>query len=379
MSGDDAQDRSGRKEYLPRIADSLVQDVLSVLGAVLITGPKWCGKSWTGMQHSRSQLMLGDDKTNKYARLVPDDALSGEHPRLVDEWQDVPQLWDTARRNIDLTGKNGMYIFTGSTMPPMESVNHSGTGRFGRVRMHTMSLYESGDSTGDVSLLKLFQGGELEPSPSKIDYEEIVRLICRGGWPKAAVLDSYPGALRIPSEYIRSVIDSDLSQMTENRMSATITERIIRSIARNVSSTASIATITKDVSDGYGRISEQTIRKYMDSLKNIFILEEQEAWTPKLRSKVRIRSSPKIHLTDPSLAAASLGATPEILKKDPNTAGFMFESLCYRDLCVYSSASGGRVYHYRDSNDLEIDNIVELPDGRWGAFEVKLGDFEVDK
>jgi len=365
------------KMYRPRIVDSRIQMMLAAFGGVLITGPKWCGKSWTGAHHTSSSLLLGVGRTNKYAELSPNDALTGEYPRLVDEWQDIPDLWDYARRRIDWESRKGMYVFTGSSFPKKET-HHTGTGRFARVKMRPMSLFESGDSNGIISLSKLFINPISKPIRSEMDYKKIIRLICRGGWPSTLDFDD-EAALEVPFEYIQSIISTDLSSLTGARKDPDLTGRLLKSLARNSASVVKLTTLTSDVSEDDRSVSEQTVRTYVDSLKQIFLLEEQYAWLPSLRSKTRLRTSPKVHFTDPSLAVAALETTPDILIKDANTAGFFFESLCYRDLCVYASAMKSKVYYYRESNGLEIDNIIERPDGSWGAMEVKLGDFEIDK
>lgn len=376
MNDDDTLRDLIDKMYIPRVVDSGIDTMLSAFGGVLVTGPKWCGKSWTGVHHASSSIMLGTDRANKLARLSPEDALAGRYPRLIDEWQDVPDLWDIARRRIDFENKKGMYIFTGSTVPP--KTHHSGTGRFARMSMKTMSLYESGNSNGSVSLSKLFSEGKVSTTRSRMDYKKIVRLICKGGWPSTSK-DPNDVAVRISEEYVKSIIQTDLSAITGTRKNPVLTERVLRSLARNSASPVKISTLTSDISEEGRPVSDQTIRSYVDSLKDIFMVEEQHIWSPHLRSRTRLRSSPKIHFTDPSLATAVLGITSEALEKDVNTAGLLFESLCYRDISVYASSLYGNLYYYRDSNGLEIDNIIELPDGRWGAMEVKLGDYEVDK
>jgi len=366
-----------KKTYRPRVIDSRINDMLSAFGGVLITGPKWCGKSWTGVNHTSSSIMLGNAIINEYAKLSPEKALAGKYPRLVDEWQDAPELWDAARRRIDFENRKGMYIFTGSSFPKAK-VYHTGTGRFARVEMRTMSMFETGDSNGSISLSKLFSDGRTDPTPSEMDYMKAVRLICRGGWPGSLGVEDRI-AMKTPSEYLRSIVSADLSILTETRKNPAVTERILRSLARSSASEVKMSTIVSDISEDGREVSEQTIRSYIDSLKQIYVVEEQPAWSPSLRSRGRLRTSPKLHLTDPSLAAAALGATPKMLEKDVKTAGLLFESLCYRDICVYSDELGGKVYHYRDNTGLEIDNIMELPDGRWGAAEIKLGHFEIDK
>ena len=351
--------------------------MLSTFGGILITGPRWCGKSWTGVYHTASQIMLGESEANEYAETTPKGALSGEYPRLVDEWQDVPRLWDTARRLIDFENKKGMYVFTGSSFPSGK-VHHSGVGRFAKVEMKTMSSFESGDSNGSVSLSKLFSDCSLDPISSEMNYENAIRLICRGGWPGALGMEDN-AAIKLSEAYVESIITTDLSSLTGIRRNPSVTRRVLRSLARNTATEVKMSTLSADTSEQGRSLSDQTVRSYIDSLKEIYFAEEQYAWVPSLRSRARIRTSPKIHFTDPSLAAAVLGATPKILEKDVRTAGLLFESLCYRDISIYSSEMNGKVYHYRDSNGLEVDNIIEMPDGRWGAIEVKLGDFEIEK
>ncbi|MDR0887678.1 MAG: DUF4143 domain-containing protein [Candidatus Methanoplasma sp.] len=366
---------STSQKYLPRVVDTRVSELLSIFGGVLITGPKWCGKSWTGLHHSKSSFET--DINTDVAKLDPALALKGDVPRLIDEWQDAPKLWDVARRIIDNRAEPGQFIFTGSADPLKGSVSHTGTGRFARVNMRPMSLFESGDSDGHVSLSALFDGVIFESHLSSMDYEKAVRLICRGGWP-SAIGKSYEKAITIPREYVNSVINAEISGTDEKKRDSFIMSLVLRSLARNTATYVRTSVIVEDVSRERN-ISEQTVRDYIGSLRSMFVLDEQEAWSPRLRSRVRIRSLPKRHFTDPSIAVAAMKADAERLMFDPNTAGFLFESLCYRDLCVYSSALGGQVYYYGDNTGLEIDSIVELGDGRWGAIEVKLGVFEFDK
>lgn len=364
-------------EYRPRVIDNRVSSLLTSFGGLLIAGPKWCGKSWTGARYSRSIFFVGDEDSAALASIDPSLALEGEQPRLIDEWQDVPKLWDIARRNIDFSGKRGVYIFTGSTIPREKTTHHSGTGRFAKIRMHTLSLFESGDSDGSVSLSKLFAGDKMKNRKSNIDYRRTVGLICKGGWPTALDMDGQ-AALEIPRRYIESVVDSDLQRLDDKARDRDLLRLALRSLARNSATPAKLSVISKDISTNGGTISDGTIYEYISAFKRIYLIEEQEAWAMSLRSRARIRTSPKRHFTDPSLAAALLNATPDILVKDVRTVGFLFESLCYRDLSVYAAASGGKVYHYHDSSDLEVDNIIELCNGKWGAVEVKLGTSEFD-
>ena len=367
-----------RNFYRPRIIDQLIKEKLSAFGGVQITGPKSCGKSWTGVFHSNSYMFLGEEEINNSVELNPQAALEGEYPHLVDEWQDIPKLWDIARRNIDFKNKKGMYIFTGSTQIPYEKTFHTGIGRFARLQMRTMSLFESGDSNGAVSLSKLFDSGRTDVASSNLDFKKAVNLICRGGWPGALEVDEKE-AFRTSYDYIESLKKVDTSRVDGVRRSSTVMGLVLRSLARNNATSASVPTIAADIRSAGEDISEQTVRSYIEVLKKLFVIEEQEAWHPYVRSKTRIRKTGVRHFIDPSLAAAALGASPNILLKDTKTAGFLFESLCYRDLSAYALASRGRVFHYRDGADLEVDAIVQTEDGRWGAAEVKLGTFEFEK
>jgi len=366
------------RAYRPRVVDDRVSSLLTAFGGLLIVGPKWCGKSWTGIRYSKSIFFTGDEDSAALASLDPSIALEGEQPRLIDEWQDVPKLWDVARRNIDLYGKKGVYIFTGSTVPPLKNTRHSGTGRFAKLRMHSLSLFESGNSSGSVSLSRLFAGDSVRNERSDLDYRKAVDLICRGGWPAALGMDGN-AALEIPHMYIESVIDSDLYHLDGKERDRNLLRLVLESLARNNATSAKLSVISKDISENGGNVSDSAIRDYINAFKKIYMIEEQKAWTTSLRSRARIRTSPKRHFTDPSLAAAVLGATPDILIRDVHTAGFLFESLCYRDLSIYAMALKGNVYQYLDNTGLEIDSIIELSDGRWGAVEVKLGTSEFDK
>ncbi|MDR1404559.1 MAG: DUF4143 domain-containing protein [Candidatus Methanoplasma sp.] len=371
--------KNANSEYRRRLVDERIISMLRAFGGIQITGPKWCGKSWTGMHHAESAVFMDQRASIAKAKLVPYEVLSGKYPILVDEWQYVPELWDAARRKIDTEHKRGMYIFTGSAVPPETEQLHSGTGRFATVEMKTLSSFEAGDSDGSVSLSVIFSSGIETPVPSKIDFPKVTEMICRGGWPDAVWSAGGDGASAAKG-YITSIIESDLSRADGVRRSASTGQTILRSIARNSATQVKASTVRADASTGDGiDVSEQTVRSYTEALKRIYVVCEQEGWKPSLRSKTRIRTSPKIHLTDPSLASAALKASPRLLMDDPGMAGQLFESLCYRDLCVYAHSIGGEVYFYRDEKGLEIDEIIMLDDGRWGAIEVKLGDFEFDR
>ena len=367
-----------KKDYRPRIVDEKLKTVLSVFGGVLITGPKWCGKSWTASNQAESEIFIDMEDNKKKALLMPDVILDGAPPRLIDEWQDAPILWDAARRMIDKEHRPGMFIFTGSAVPAKEKPSHTGTGRFARMRMRPLSLFESGISSGKASLTFLFDGEGFEPCPSEMNYMKALRLICTGGWP-ASFWVPEERAPFIAREYMNMVINEDINRTDEIKRDTALVSLFIRSLARNSATSVKATRIKADISEREGGdISDQTVRNYYETLKKIFVIEEQDAWAPSLRSRKRIRTTPKRHFADPSLAAAALDATPEILSGDIKTAGFLFESLCFRDISVYMDALGGAVYHYHDFDDLEADAILQLPDGRWAAVEVKLGEFEFD-
>ncbi|MCL1978660.1 MAG: DUF4143 domain-containing protein, partial [Methanomassiliicoccaceae archaeon] len=335
-------------------------------------GPKWCGKSWTGMYHSNSYFLVDEEDNADYANRHPKEALKGDAPRLIDEWQIVPKLWDEARRAVDFSDSFGKFIFTGSTAPPKEKMQHSGIGRFARVTMRPMSLFESGRSSGAVSMAKMFDGTERYEGKSTMNPSEAVRLICRGGWPAGLKLDDDVAAA-IPLNYISMISSADMNRVYGDAWRPSIMRRVIRSLARNNATEAKISTLVSDIANEEEGISEPTAKKYLEILKDLYIIVEQEAWDPSPRSRTFLRTSSKRHFVDPSLAAAALRIGPEKLMADVRLAGFLFESLCYRDLCVYIENSYGNVYHYRDRYNLEVDCIVESGDGKWGAAEVKMG------
>ncbi|MDR0519761.1 MAG: DUF4143 domain-containing protein [Clostridiales Family XIII bacterium] len=366
-----------KKKYRKRVIDSELSDLLKAFGGVLIVGPKWCGKSWTASRQSKSEIFIDMAQNRERALLLPESVLEGETPRLIDEWQDAPILWDAARREIDSRHAPGQFIFTGSTAPPKEKTSHTGTGRFARLRMRTLSLFESGDSTGHVSLKKLFSDGAVSPAASPLDFPGVVALMCKGGWPASFWVDE-EAAYRIPKEYINAIAEVDMSAVDGVAKNPSRVAQFLRSLARNTATEAKMSTIGRDMREDGNDMSGQTVRSYYDALKRLYAVEEQDAWLPSLRSKTRMRTSPKRHFADPSLAVAALGATPSLILQDVRTAGFLFESMCYRDISVYAEAIGGKVFYYRDENGLEADAIIQLPDGRWAAIEVKLGTFEFD-
>lgn len=365
-------------KYRERVIDQLLADKLEAMGAVLIEGPKFCGKTTTGEQQARSVLYMADPATKERNLMLASSnvkrLLAGDTPRLIDEWQIAPQLWDAIRFEVDHRRDDGQFMLTGSAVPADTSkIFHSGTGRFGWIKMRTMSLWESGDSTGDVSLGALFRGGEADGA-SSVTNERLAFLVCRGGWPKASLKKSERAALLEAREYVEAVCRSDISRVDGVQRNAERAFRIMRSYARNQGGQVPVSTILADIGANEGKdVTEFTVQTYLTALKRIFVIEDMAAWSPNLRSKTAIRTSDTRYFTDPSIGAAALGLGPDDLLDDPNTFGLMFETLAVRDLRVYADALDGQVYHYRDKNGLECDAIVHLRNGRYGLVEVKLG------
>ncbi|MDR3284364.1 MAG: DUF4143 domain-containing protein [Treponema sp.] len=367
------------REYRPRVIDEELERNLKAFGGVLLTGPKMCGKTWTGHNHASSSVFIDESDNLQKALLSPELVLAGDTPRLVDEWQEAPALWDKARRMIDSAQRPGLFIFTGSAVPAAGKTFHTGTGRFVHLEMRPMTLFESGDSTGAVSLGALFRGEKITPAPSSLNYQKTIKLMCRGGWPAALWVDE-EAALALPRGYLNMIIESDVSRVDGVSRNPGKVELLFRSLARNSAAMAGASVLLNDMREHEHNagISLESVDSYLNALKQIFVVDEQQAWLPSLRSKTRLRTSPKRHFVDPSLAIAALGATPELLVNDPKTAGFLFESLCYRDLNVYTGSLHGKVFHYRDEKNLEVDAILQLMDGKWAGVEVKLGSFEFD-
>ena len=366
--------------YLPRVADASLERALKGSGAVYITGPKWCGKTATAERHSRSQVYLQDPDRHAsllaLAEVKPSLILEGEEPRLIDEWQEAPQLWDAVRFAVDRGRGRGRFILTGSATPRVRPT-HSGVGRIAPLRMRTMSLYESRESTGAVSLAGLFEGRADVAALADLDVEDIAYVLCRGGWPEAVLEPDEDVALVQARNYIEELVTSDIEEMDGARRSATWLRSIMRSYARNVSCEAALTTIAADMQGEPPSIN--TVSDYVDALARASVVEDLEAWNPRLRSKTAVRTSPTRHFSDPSLAAALLHVTPGSLLSDFNTFGLLFESLCVRDLRVYMDALRGSVYHYRDKTGLEADAVLTLPDGRWAPVEVKMGHGKIDE
>ena len=364
-------------EYKKRIADGLLLRKLAGKGAVLIEGPKWCGKTTTAEQIAKSILYMSQtgmvEQNVRLASLNPKLLLKGDSPRLIDEWQIAPQLWDSVRFESD-HGPLGQFILTGSSVPAdMGKVVHSGTGRIGWLRMRPMSLWESQDSTGEVSLGELFLAPDQVGGINKTDIEQLAFLICRGGWPLAVEMGR-DIALDQAFDYIEAVEKRDISKVDGVERDPVRVHRLLRSLARNQGSQASAGTIRADLEvNESDSLSEDTISSYIKALKEIFVVEDSEAWNPNLRSKTAIRTNDTRYFTDPSIATAALGIGPQDLINDLNTFGLVFETLAVRDLRVYSEALNGKVYHFRDKNGLECDAVVHLRDGRYGLVEIKLG------
>ena len=366
------------KENRKRIVDAILQDKLEAKGAVLIEGPKWCGKTTTAGQKAASILHMDNpvekEQNLALAKINPLRLLIGDTPRLIDEWQLAPALWDTIRYEVDQRAKMGQFILTGSAVPPdTKEITHSGTGRFSWLMMRPMSLFESGESSGEVSLKELFNGNLDVGGENKNDIEKLAFLICRGGWPGAIKLKEKP-ALQQAFDYFDGVVRSDINRADGNNKNEERVKRIMRSFARNQGSQVANTVIASDIlSNDSAGVNEDTVRTYIDSLKKIFVIEDMSAWNPNLRSKSAIRTSDTRYYVDPSIAVASLGIGPDDLLNDLNTYGLFFETLCVRDLRVFAESLDGSVYHYRDNTGLECDAVVHLRNGKYGLIEIKLG------
>lgn len=363
--------------YRPRIVDTALSRKIRGKGAVLIEGPKWCGKTTTAEQISHSILSVDDPsavKTNiTLSEIDPERLLAGEQPRLLDEWQVAPKLWDAVRHYVDHHKGQGQFILTGSSVPTeVSNLIHSGTGRFGWIVMRPMTLFESGDSTGDVSLGELFEDQEITGT-SKIEIERLAFLICRGGWPESVDMEE-DVALDQAFDYIDAVIRADMSRVDNRKRDQQKVRALLRSYARNMGSQISQASLSSEISSNSSSgINEETVSDYLQALRKLYIVEDMKAWNPNLRSKTAIRTSDTRYFVDPSLAAASLRVGPKDLLKDLNTFGFFFETLAVRDLRVYAESLDGDIYHYRDNLGNECDMVIHLRDGRYALIEVKLG------
>ncbi len=371
-----------KEAYIPRIIDRKIDEYLQVFGAVCVEGPKWCGKTWTSLYHCKSMIFIADPAGNfqnrKLAELSPELVLEGDIPRLIDEWQEVPPIWDAVRYKIDQVPQKGQFILTGSATPNHKGILHSGAGRIAKLRMRTMSLYESGDSSGKVSLEKLCHGEMRAEMTGEVSLKKLIELIIRGGWPGAINLSVDQAAL-LPTEYLRAVIDDDVYRIDGIKRNANKMLLLLRSLARNESTTVTNKTLRKDIKEIDDEdIDVETVKEYLDIFDRLFITDNQLPFSTEVRSSVRVKQAVKRHFSDPSLACSLLKMTPEGLLNDLETLGFLFEALCERDLKIYAESFGGTLYHYQDYQDREIDAVIELPNGSWCAFEIKLGAHQID-
>lgn len=371
----------GSDEYMPRIADDLLAAKLRQAGAVVIRGPKWCGKTETALKHSKSALFMQDPdqrmSNQMLAESKPSILLRGEKPRLIDEWQEAPQLWDAVRFSVDRVREIGLYILTGSATPK-EKPRHSGAGRMSFLDMRTMSLYESRESTGEVSLLALFDAPEDIEGVSNSDVETIAFQVARGGWPSAVTMTDQSAAMETAHNYLTAVAEEDISNVDGVSRNPDHARLVMRSFARCVGSQMAVSSMSKMVNAQGSEMSRPTFSAYLGALRNLSIIEDLNAWEPSLRAKARISRTPKRYFADPSLAAAALGASPDTLLKDMPTLGMLYEALCIRDLRVYAQKNHGQVFFYRDNVGLEADAVVALRDGRWGLVEIKLDQSQAD-
>lgn len=366
------------RKYKARIADEILKKRLLGKGAVLIEGPKWCGKTTTAEQIAGSILYMADPEKEKQnrtmAEISPGRLLKGEVPRLIDEWQIAPKLWDAVRFEVDHRDELGQFILTGSAVPASyEEIHHTGTGRFSWILMRPMSLFESLDSNGEVSLKELFEAPEQIDGENHLDLNQLAFLVCRGGWPRAADLDGEI-ALEQAFDYYDAVVKSDISRADGINRNPERVKRLMRSYARNQGSQATNSVLKDDIAaNDADSLDTDTVYSYITALKKIFVIEEMEAWNPNLRSKTAIRTSNTRYFVDPSIAAAALGLGPQDLIADLNTFGLLFETMCIRDLRVFADALNGKVYHYRDKTELECDAVIHLRNGSYGLIEIKLG------
>ena len=365
--------------YYHRIADQLLKFKLESIGAILIEGPKACGKTTTAEQQASSVLYLDNpaerEQNLQLAQTDIQQLLTGPTPRLIDEWQLAPQLWDAIRFEVDHRGYDGQFMLTGSAVPPdMSQVKHSGAGRFGWLTMRPMTLWESGESSGDVSLSSLFADASNVAGTNHLDLQQMAFVACRGGWPKAVIKKTERAALAQIKEYFHAIVQSDLSRVDSINRNAERAQRVMRSYARHQGTQAAISTIKADLhANEATSMSDNTIESYLNAMRKIFIIEDMAAWNPNLRSKTAIRTTDTRYFVDPSIATTALGLAPSDLINDLKTFGLVFETLCVRDLRVYADAMEGKVFHYRDANGLECDTVIHLPNGSYGLAEIKLG------
>lgn len=368
--------------YKPRIIDAKVEQFLQAFGAVCIEGPKWCGKTWTSAYHSQSAVYLADPAGNfqnrRLAEMDPSLILPGDTPRLLDEWQEVPALWDAVRFQVDERAKKGQFILTGSATPQHKGILHSGAGRIARLRMHPMSLFESGKSSGQVSLKALCEG-KLQPAATgDITLEMLIDAILRGGWP-ANQEGTLEQAVLLPKAYLQAVLEDDIYRIDDVKRDKRKMELLLRSLARNESTTVTNRKLKNDIKEKDAEdIDEGTVAAYLEVFSRLFLLDNQKPFDGHIRSSVRVKQAEKRHLADPSLACALLGTGKEALMGDLETLGFMFEALCERDLKIYAESFDAQLYHYQDYQNREIDAVIAMPNGHWNAIEIKLGANQIE-
>jgi len=359
--------------YLKRFADKALQNRLKESGAVLIQGPKSCGKTETAVQASRSLARLDTDtEIRSLMEINPKAALEGAVPRLIDEWQEYPRIWNYVRREVDDKKKKGQFILTGSANPEERARLHSGAGRFSIIKMRPMSLFEKNWSTGEVSLFKIIKGGKPASKQTEFSLEDLAEKTIIGGWPNLIGAGG-KAALRFTQDYIALIAEVDINRFGGKRRDPQKLTRLIQSLARNISTEASLSSLARDTGGDQSKLNEETAAEYLEALERLMVVEHLPAWNTHIRSSDTLRKSPKRHFTDPSLAAGALGITAGKLLGDLNYFGLLFESLVIRDLRIYAEVNDGKVYHYRDSRDMEIDAVIEYPDRTWAAFEVKMG------
>lgn len=363
--------------YLPRLIEKSITESMKTNGCIVIEGPKWCGKSTTSERFAKSVIKLQKPAIYKQYRILADigddNLLSGEKPVLFDEWQKIPELWDYVRNYIDETSGKGLFILTGSAKPIEDKERHSGIGRMKKIIMRTMSLWESNESSGEVSLRNLFDNTKNVSGKNRYQLKDIAHIICRGGFPSAVIEKDKDISLNYAKDYVNTLVSTDITSVDDIKRNPKRARAILKSYARNISTPAKMTTILKDVESNTDTQDIRTINSYIDAFSKLFVIDETESWTPKLRSKTAIRTTSTKHFVDPSIATAILDANPNDLIQDLNTFGLLFENLVIRDLKIYTQSLDGNVYNYRDKSGLEADAVIHLNDGRWGLIEIKLG------
>lgn len=371
------------QNYLPRIIDKTVEIHLNTFGAVCIEGAKWCGKTWTANTHSNSSIYLGDPAGNfqnkSLAKIDPKLVLEGDSPRLIDEWQEVPELWDAVRFEVDQRGKKGQFILTGSATPAQKGILHSGAGRISTLRMRPMSLYESKDSSGQISLEDICNEKYKNIAIDEVSLNRIINLVIRGGWPGSLDIKALEYTI-IAREYLNAIINHDIYRLEGINRNTRKMNLLLKSLARNESTTVSMNTLRQDIKEKEEEdLDNDTISTYLTLFERMFLIENQKAFSSNIRSSTRLKKLDKRHFVDPSLACALLNATPKMLINDLNTLGFLFEALCERDLRIYAESFNANLYHYQNYDGDEIDSVVELENGDWVAIEIKLGSNQIDE